>query len=68
MRRLRLVAVQLQLQMVLDDGENILPGPGVQPISVTSADWPNVVDIVAKGMADLQAQVDPEPSNPIETT
>lgn len=63
MRRLRLVAVQLQLQMVLDDGENILPGPGVQPISVTSADWPNVVDIVAKGMADLQAQVEsaPEP-------
>lgn len=60
--KLRLLSVQVVPTFVVDDGENLLPAPEVQPVVVSSADWPNVVEIVAKGMADLQARLNPDPS------
>lgn len=58
MTRLRLVAVEIVPQFVIDDGENLVPGPPVQPITVTSAEWPNVVEMIAKAIAERQAQMD----------
>lgn len=58
MTRLRLVAVEVTPRFVLDDGENVVPGPAVQPQVVSSVDWPQVLSLVAEATTHLQAQLD----------
>lgn len=56
--RLRIAAVTVQVQLVADDGDTLTPVP-VDPITISGADWPNVVPLVADAVARLQAQIDP---------
>ncbi len=56
--RLRIAAVTVQVQLVADDGDNLAPVP-VDPVTISGADWPNVVEIVTDAVARLQAQLDP---------
>jgi len=53
------VCVQVTPQFVVDhDGETLVPAPPIQPVFVTSADWPNVVAMVDEAREHLQEQMD----------
>ncbi|MCA1571916.1 MAG: hypothetical protein LC798_16715 [Chloroflexi bacterium] len=57
MARLRVVGYTVQPQMMMDDGESLVPLP-VAPVSVSAAEWPNVVELVAKAVEQLRQQVE----------
>lgn len=57
MTRLRVVGYLVQPQIMADDGENLTPLP-VQPVTIPAADWPNVLEAVAIGIAQLRQQVE----------
>ena len=60
MTRLRVVSYVVQPQVMADDGDNLTP-LGVNPITVSSADWPNIVETMAIGIEQLRQQVEGPP-------
>lgn len=56
--RIRLVAVNVQPVYVIDNGDTLEPAPDVQPFTVPSTQWPDVVALVADGTERLQAKLD----------
>lgn len=59
-KRVRLLAVVIHPQFAVDDGEHLTLLEGVQPQAVHAVHWPNVLDLVAKATADLEARVNAE--------
>lgn len=59
--KVRLVAVKLEASLVTDDGTTLTPLP-VGPQTVTAADWPNVVTMLADAVAEIEQQANKEPS------
>ena len=57
-RRLRIAAVTVHVQLVADDGDTLTP-VAVDPLTISGADWPNVVALVGDAVARLQAQFEP---------
>lgn len=55
--RLRPVAFVIQPQFMVDDGDSLVPLP-VQPLTISAADWPNVVAMVAVAVEQLREQVE----------
>ena len=56
-KRLRLLHVTVQPAFVLDDGENLEPLQ-VSSLTLTAAEWPEVVERFAKETAKLREQVE----------
>jgi hypothetical protein len=59
-RRLRMVAVVLQPQFMIDDGEYLIPVK-VDSITVPAADWHQVVEMLASAVEQLRQQVEDPP-------
>lgn len=55
--RLRVVGYIVQPQVMVDDGETLVPLP-VQPLTIPAADWPNVVGLMAGAVEQLREQVE----------
>ncbi len=55
--RLRPISYIIQPQFVVDDGDSLTPVP-VQPITVSAADWPSVVVLMAQATEQLRQQVE----------
>jgi hypothetical protein len=55
--RLRIVGYLVQPQVMVDDGDNLTP-LSVNPVNVSAADWPNVVELLADGVEQLRQQVE----------
>ena len=55
--KIRLVAVTLQPELVVDDGSNLIKLV-VDPVTVSSQDWPTVVQILADAIASLEMKLD----------
>ena len=55
--KIRLVAVTLQPELVVDDGNNLIKLV-VDPVTVSSQDWPAVVQILAESIASLETKLD----------
>lgn len=55
--KIRLVAVTLQPELVVDDGNNLIKLV-VDPVTVSSQDWPTVVQILADAIASLETKLD----------
>jgi len=58
--RLRPVAFLVQPQFMLDDGDTLTPLQ-VQPVTISAADWPNVVALVAVAVEELRQQIEEQP-------
>lgn len=59
-KRVRLVQVQIQAVLVIDDGENLTPVAGVQPMTVDAARWQEFKDKgFDEALAALGAQLCP---------
>lgn len=56
--KIRLVAVTLQPELVVDDG-NTLTKVVVDPITINSQDWPNVVQILNDALIALENRLKP---------
>lgn len=57
MIRLRVVGYVIQPQVMADDGENLTPVQ-VSPVTVSSADWPNVVEMMSSALGELRQRVE----------
>lgn len=57
MKRLRMLHVVLQPVFVVDDGDDLTPLP-VAPITIPAAQWANVVETFADGVAALREQIE----------
>jgi hypothetical protein len=54
-RKLRIVAVQVQPVLVWDDGETLSPAPAVTPLTVVETELPTLAEKILKSVADLEA-------------
>jgi hypothetical protein len=66
-KRVRLVLVDIQASVVLDDGDTLTPAQ-MAPIQVPANEWPEVVDALQAKLDDLQARLDAEDSEPVPLT
>lgn len=68
-KKIRLVAIQVHAQFVVDDGETLAPleSYGLQspPVAVTPADWPEfAAGPFVRAVADLEQQINATPALP----
>jgi hypothetical protein len=56
-KRIRLVEVSIQPQLVVDDGDTLARLP-IDSIVIGADQWPNVVHLFAEALTNLQKQLD----------
>lgn len=55
--RLRIVSYLVQPQVMLDDGETLIP-LNINPVTIAAVEWPNVIEHLASGIEELRQQVE----------
>lgn len=67
MNKLRILRVLVQVETVWDDGEELTPGPGIEPVALPYSDLAGFVDNLPGKLAEIAGQLDgAEPSAPSE--
>lgn len=59
---LRISTILVQVILVQDDGEELTPGPELQPISVPLSKLAELADVIPAEIAALQARITNSPS------
>ena len=61
-RRLRVAHVVVQPVLVWDDGEELTPGPGVQPLSLSLSAFPEFPQQLAEQLAEAENAASDDPA------